>query len=104
MFLKSSRKGLKPREEESTTSSTKLFNERRSPVEDSLCECYIIQSRTAVENLYAANVLSCQKHEKVMQEISRQKMEKLSTLTREQNKLMKRMDDLKKRQKKLFII
>lgn len=72
--------------------------EERTPVEESFYESYIIQSRTAVDNLYASNVLSCQKHMKEMSDLARQRKVKLSSLEREQKKLLHRMENLKEKQ------
>ncbi|XP_028391473.1 uncharacterized protein LOC114516249 [Dendronephthya gigantea] len=80
------------------TTLQELDNEERSPVEESFYESYIIQSRTAVDNLYASNVLSCQKHVKEVSDLARQRKVKLSALEREQKKLLKRMENLKEKQ------
>ena len=84
--------------DEPETTLQELVGEERSPVEESFYESYIIQSRTAVDNLYASNVLSCQKHMKVMGDLARQRKVKLSSLEREQKKLVKRMANLKVKQ------
>lgn len=84
--------------DESEITLRELVGEERSPVEESFYESYIIQSRTAVENLYASNVLSCQKHVKVMGDLARQRKVKLLSLEREQKKLLKRMENLKAKQ------
>jgi hypothetical protein len=84
--------------DEPETTLQELVGEERSPVEESFYESYIIQSRTAVDNLYASNVLSCQKHMKVMGDLARQRKVKLSSLEREQKKLLKRMENLKEKQ------
>ena len=85
-------------ENEPETTLQELAGEERTPVEESFYESYIIQSRTAVDNLYASNVLSCQKHMKVMGDLARQRKVKLSSLEREQKKLIKRMENLKEKQ------
>ena len=85
-------------ENEPGTTLQELAGEERSPVDESFYESYIIQSRTAVDNLYASNVLSCQKHVKVMGDLARQRRVKLSALEREQKKLVKRMENLKETQ------
>ena len=80
------------------TSLRELGGEERSPVEESFYESYIIQSRTAVDNLYASNVLSCQKHMKVMKDLARQRRVKISSFEREQKKLVKKIENLKDKQ------
>lgn len=80
------------------TTLRELDSEERSPVEESFYESYIIKSRTAVDNLYASNVLSCQKHVKEMSDLARQRKVKLSALEREQKKLLKRIENLKEKQ------
>ena len=85
-------------EEWDETDLRELFGEERTPVEESFYESYIIQSRTAVDNLYASNVLSCQKHMKEMSDLARQRKVKLSSLEREQKKLLHRMENLKEKQ------
>ena len=85
-------------EEWDETDLRELVGEERTPVEESFYESYIIQSRTAVDNLYASNVLSCQKHMKEMSDLARQRKVKLSSLEREQKKLLHRMENLKEKQ------
>lgn len=85
-------------EPEEETNTRDLAGPDRSPIEESFYESYIIQSRTAVDNLYASNVLSCQKHTKELADLARQRKVKLLSLEREQKKLVKRMEELKLKQ------
>ena len=75
-----------------------LASPARSPVEESFYESHIIQSRTAIENLYASNVLSCQKHTKEVKDLARQRKVKLLSFEREQRKFVKKMEELKLKQ------
>ena len=85
-------------ENEKRTDEGALSGPPRSPVEESFYESYLIQSRTAVDNLYASNVLSCQKHVKEVRDLARQRKVKLSFLEREERKLIKSMEALKLKQ------
>lgn len=87
-------------EDEPETSLRELAGEERSPVEESLYESYMIQSRTTVGSLYASNVLSRHKHIKMIRDLARQRKVRLSSLEREQKKLLKKMETLKEKQEK----
>lgn len=74
----------------------------RSPVEHAFYESFLLQSRSDIENLYASNIYWSQKHTKEVKDLNRQKMVKLSSMTKEQKEMVKRMQKLQEKQDQLL--
>lgn len=73
----------------------------RSPVEDAFCESFLLQSRSDIESLYASNIYWSQKHAKEVKDLNRQKMVVLSSMSKEQKEMVKRMQKLQEKQEQL---
>ncbi|XP_031559529.1 uncharacterized protein LOC116295755 [Actinia tenebrosa] len=74
----------------------------RSPIEHAFYESFLLQSRSAIENLYASNIYWSQKHAKEVKDLNRQKMVALTSMTKEQKEMAKRMQKLQEKQDQIL--
>ncbi|XP_001635239.2 uncharacterized protein LOC5515110 [Nematostella vectensis] len=73
----------------------------RSPVEDAFYESFLLQSRSDVESLYASNIYWSQKHAKEVKDLDRQKMVSLTSMTKGQKDMLKKMNLLQQKQEQI---
>lgn len=88
-----------PREK---VSQEDITEHQRSPIEHAFYESFLLQSRSAIENLYASNIYWSQKHAKEVKDLNRQKMVALTSMTKEQKEMVKRMQKLQEKQDQIL--
>lgn len=79
-----------------------ITEHNRTPAEHAFYESFLLQSRSDIENLYASNIYWSQKHAKEVKDLNRQKMVVLSSMTKEQKEMVKRMQKLQEKQEQLL--
>lgn len=81
-----------------TDQSEDVTEKERSPVENAFYESFLIQSRSAIETLYASNIYHSQKHAKQVKDLERQKHYRMSQVNNSQKEMVKRMVQLQEKQ------
>ena len=81
-----------------TGESEDVTQKERSPAENAFCESFLIQSRSAIENLYASNVYHSQRHAKQVKDLERQKHYSMLRMSNNQKEMLKKMVQLHEKQ------
>ena len=81
-----------------TDESEDVTEKERSPAENAFYESFLIQSRSAIENLYASNIYHSQKHAKHVKDLERQQHYSMSQINNNQKEMVKRMAQLQEKQ------
>lgn len=81
-----------------TEESEDVTQRERSPAENAFCESFLIQSRSAIENLYASNVYHSQRHAKQVKDLERQKHYSMLRMSNNQKEMFKKMMQLHEKQ------
>lgn len=85
-----------------TDESEDVTEKERSPAENAFYESFLIQSRSAIENLYASNIYHSQKHIKQIKDLERQKHYSMSQMKNNQKEMVKKMVQLQEKQEKIM--
>ena len=85
-----------------TDESEDVTEKERSPAENAFYESFLIQSRSAIENLYASNIYHSQKHAKQVKDLERQQHYSMSLMNNNQKEMVKRMVQLQEKQEKIM--
>jgi len=86
-----------------TDDSEDVTEKERSPVENAFYESFLIQSRSAIENLYASNIYHSQRHAKQVKDLERQKQYNMSQMTNRQKEMVKKMAQLQEKQEQIML-
>lgn len=86
-----------------TDESEDVTEKERSPVENAFYESFLIQSRSAIENLYASNIYHSQRHAKEVKDLEKQKQYSMSQMTNRQKEMVKKMAQLQKKQEQIML-
>ncbi|XP_068712379.1 uncharacterized protein [Montipora capricornis] len=81
-----------------TDESEDVTQKERSPAENAFYESFLIQSRSAIENLYASNIYHSQRHAKQVKDLERQKQYSMLQMNNNQKEMVKKMVHLKEKQ------
>lgn len=90
-----------PKTPKVTVTAEDVTEKERSPAEEAFCESFLIQSKSAVENMYASNIYHSQKHAKELKDLERQRYFKMSQMTTKQKEMVKKMNQLQDRQEQI---
>lgn len=85
-----------------TDESEDVTEKERSPAENAFYESFLIQSRSAIENLYASNIYHSQRHAKEVKDLERQKQYSMSQMSTKQKEMVKKMEQLQEKQEKIL--
>ena len=85
-----------------TDESEDVTEKERSPAENAFYESFLIQSRSAIENLYASNIYHSQKHAKQVKDLERQKHYSMSQMNNNQKEMVKKMTQLQEKQEQIM--
>lgn len=85
-----------------TDESEDVTEKERSPAENAFYESFLIQSRSAIENLYASNIYHSQRHAKEVKDLERQKQYSMSQMTNRQKEMIKKMAQLQEKQEQIL--
>lgn len=85
-----------------TDESEDVTEKDRSPAENAFYESFLIQSRSAIETLYASNIYHSQKHAKQVKDLERQKQYCMSQMNNDQKEMVKKMAQLQEKQEKII--
>lgn len=86
-----------------TDESEDVTEKERSPAENAFYESFLIQSRSAIENLYASNIYHSQRHAKEVKDLERQKQYSMSQMTNRQKEMVKKMAQLQEKQEQIML-
>lgn len=86
-----------------TDESEDVTETDRSPAENAFYESFLIQSRSAIESLYASNIYHSQRHAKQVKDLERQKHYSMSEMSNKQKEMVKKMAQLQEKQEKIQI-
>lgn len=84
-----------------TDDSEDVTENERSPAENAFYESFLIQSRSAIENLYASNIYHSQRHAKEVKDLERQKQYSMSQMSNRQKEMVKKMAQLQEKQEQI---
>lgn len=85
-----------------TDESEDVTEKERSPAENAFYESFLIQSRSAIENLYASNIYHSQRHAKEVKDLERQKQYSMSQMSNRQKEMVKKMAQLQEKQEQIM--
>ena len=85
-----------------TVESEDVTEKERTPAEEAFCESFLIQSKSAVGNMYASNVYHSQKHAKEVKDLERQRYFQMSQMTTHQKEMLRKMNQLQDRQEQIM--
>ncbi|XP_078358990.1 uncharacterized protein LOC144643562 [Oculina patagonica] len=85
-----------------TDESEDVTEKERSPAENAFYESFLIQSRSAIENLYASNIYHSQRHAKEVKDLERQKQYSMSQMSNKQKEMVKKMAQLQEKQEQII--
>ena len=85
-----------------TDESEDVTEKERSPAENAFYESFLIQSRSAIENLYASNIYHSQRHAKEVKDLERQKQYNMSQMSNRQKEMVKKMAQLQEKQEQIL--
>ena len=85
-----------------TDESEDVTEKERSPAENAFYESFLIQSRSAIETLYASNIYHSQKHAKQVKDLERQKQYSVSQMNNNQKEMVKKMAQLQEKQEQIM--
>ena len=74
----------------------------RSPAENAFYESFLLQSRSAIESLYASNIYHSQKHAKQVRDLERQKQYSMFEMSNKQKEMLKKMAQLQGKQEQIM--